>query len=167
MATVFGQIALPVFYLSTWMGIAGDAWSYKFIWTNIWKRPTPVTAGHVSCALYKCPKFYQLLDTIFFENSDHRVSIKCPKVGHVKGTLWTFSLSLDMFYVQNFLSPRCEKEFGCFLDIISLVGHVLGIIFVHFDLWSHFWTHSGHFWEFCVQNVSIPSSCWSAAIPTL
>ena len=81
---------------------------------------------------YKCPKCDQ---------PELNMSIKCPKIGHI------MDISL---------------QFGCFLDIISKFGHVLGIIRAHFKFWSHFWTHYGHFWRLCVQNVSVPTSCWSA-----
>ena len=107
---------------------------------------------------------------------------KCPNFGHIVDIFWILLPCLDIFCAPNYKCPKCDQpelnvsikcpkighimdislQFGCFLDIISKVGHVLGIIRAHFVFWLHFWTYYGHFWGLCVQNVSIPTSCSSA-----
>ena len=91
----------------------------------------------------------------------------CPKFGHIIDIFWTCFCTLDRFLVPFYKCPNKCHKFGCFLDIISRVGHILGTIWTHFGVWSHFWIHYGHILEFCVQKVSIPTSCSSADIPFL
>ena len=86
----------------------------------------------------------------------------CPKFGHIIDIFWTYLCTLDRFSVSFYKCPNKYHKFGCFLDMMSRVGHFLGMIWTHFGVWSHFWTHYRHIWEFCVQNVSIPTSCSSA-----
>ena len=86
----------------------------------------------------------------------------CPKFGHIIDTIWTNVSTLDRFFVPFYKCPNNWLKFGCFLDIISRVRHILGTIWTHFGVWSHFWTHYEHIWEFNVQNVSVPTSCSSA-----
>ena len=90
-----------------------------------------------------------------------------PKFGHIIDIFWTYLCTLDRFSVSFYKCPNKYHKFGCFLDMMSRVGHFLGMIWTHFGVWSHFWTHYGHIWEFCVQNVSIPTSCSSAVCSNL
>ena len=90
---------------------------------------------------HKCPKCDQINDfwtLTFLRKSDPNLSIMCPKFGHILGTLWTFPCSLDIFCEAFYICPNRCQQFGCFSDMISNIGHILGIILAHFEVWSHF-----------------------------
>ena len=83
---------------------------------------------------------------------------KCPNFGHIVDIFWILLPCLDIFCAPNYKCPKCDQpelnvsikcpkighimdislQFGCFLDIISKVGHVLGIIWTHCGVWSLF-----------------------------
>ena len=79
-------------------------------------------------------------------------------------TFWTYQFTLVIFqgHVQNVTKLRVK--FGCILDTLVTFRHIL-VTFWTYLVFGHilgtFWLHFGHISLFGVQNVTIPTSCWS------
>ena len=136
--------------------------SMYMFWTFPWSLD-------MFCVTYKkCPKCGHFP---FWKNLSSMCPKKCPNFGHIVDIFLILLPCLDIFCAPNYKCPKCDQpelnvsikcpkighimdiflQFGCFLDILSKVGHVFGTFWVLVTFLDTLWTLLGTLRPKCVR----------------